>query len=445
MHKKHLTLFLPSLLTGCAGFTSPPETENAATALVFVDGQISESSSLLAQTQRRLSPPPVSRPVSVTNTSAQAVTAQSLPLPAPAPALTADAALSNIIMTGTPGSAPVTALPLTRNRTVSDWVKQLLPAGWQFRQENAATPALRTRIASWSANDQWTRSLNRLLAEQHLWGHLDWKNRTLTVTTSPAMPATDNRPQATAPASATSAVAASPVKTRPSPAPVSPFRNSTSTGKSSASHLKVSGQPGDIPVVFLSEARHLTTEQWVSRLLPDGWKTDWRTDRQARQHRTDRLAVNDQWTRALDALLTRQNLWGHLDWNSRTLVITPTAAAPLSTGGTGTAKATGATVSALPPLPAPGWTAEKGATLRQTLTRWAAQVPCAVTGHQPGQTWSVVWSAPVDYPIDAAFTLRGGWKDVLTQTFSLYSRANTPLLGTLFEKQCILSVRDRKD
>ncbi|STI65645.1 PilL protein [Escherichia coli] len=42
MHKKHLTLFLPSLITGCAGFASPPETENAATALVFVDGQISE-------------------------------------------------------------------------------------------------------------------------------------------------------------------------------------------------------------------------------------------------------------------------------------------------------------------------------------------------------------------------------------------------------------------
>lgn len=237
MQKKHLTLLLPSLITGCAGFAPPPETENATTALVFVDGQISESSSLLAQTQRRLSPPPVSPPAAVTNTSAQAVTAQSLPLPAPA--LKADAALSNIIMTGTPGSAPVTALPLTRNRTVSDWVKQLLPAGWQFRQENAATPALRTRIASWSANDQWTRSLNRLLAEQHLWGHLDWKNRTLTVTTSPAAPATDSSPQATAPASATSAVAATPVKTTPSPAPVSPFRNSTATGKSSPSHLSL--------------------------------------------------------------------------------------------------------------------------------------------------------------------------------------------------------------
>ncbi|HBE2842650.1 TPA: pilus assembly protein, partial [Escherichia coli] len=53
MHKKHLTLFLPSLLTGCAGFAPPQEPENAATALVFVDGQISESSTILAQTQQR--------------------------------------------------------------------------------------------------------------------------------------------------------------------------------------------------------------------------------------------------------------------------------------------------------------------------------------------------------------------------------------------------------
>ncbi|MBB7069529.1 pilus assembly protein, partial [Escherichia coli] len=80
MHKKHLTHLLLSLITGCAGFASPPETENAATALVFVNGQISESSSHLAQTQRRLSPQSVSPSAAVTNTSAQAVTAQSLPL-----------------------------------------------------------------------------------------------------------------------------------------------------------------------------------------------------------------------------------------------------------------------------------------------------------------------------------------------------------------------------
>ena len=69
--------------------------------------------------------------------------------------------------------------------------KTLLPEGWKFRQENAATPKLNTKLVSWSANDQWTRSLNRLLEEQHLWGHLDWNNKTLTVTTSAAAPAQD--------------------------------------------------------------------------------------------------------------------------------------------------------------------------------------------------------------------------------------------------------------
>ena len=69
--------------------------------------------------------------------------------------------------------------------------KTLLPEGWKFRQENAATPKLNTKLVSWSANDQWTRSLNRLLEEQHLWGHLDWDNKTLTVTTSATAPAQD--------------------------------------------------------------------------------------------------------------------------------------------------------------------------------------------------------------------------------------------------------------
>ncbi|EEJ4252263.1 hypothetical protein C9F78_004093 [Salmonella enterica subsp. enterica serovar 4,[5],12:b:-] len=439
MHKKHLTLFLPSLLTGCcAGFTSPPAPENAATALVFVDGQISESSTILAQTQRRLSPPPVSRPVPVTTPHAQAVAAQSLSLPAPA--LTVNATLSNIIMTGTPERAPVSALPLTRNRTVSDLVKQLLPAGWQFRQENAATPKLRTRIASWSANDQWTRSLNRLLAEQHLWGHLDWKNRTLTVTTSPAAPATDSSPQATAPASATSAVAASPVKTRPSPAPVSPFRNSTVAGKPSASHLKVSGQPGDITIVFLSEARNFTTEQWVNRLLPDGWKTDWRTDRQARQHRTARLAVNDQWTRALDALLTRQNLWGHLDWNSRTLVITPTADVPLRPATTPDRPAVARTTPT--PSPVTYWTAEKGSTLHQTLALWTAKVPCTFAVQKPGQTWTLIWDTPVDYPVDAPLHFRGSFDAVLEDVLTLYLAADRPLYAFRNTSQCVIRITD---
>lgn len=112
---------------------------------------------------------------------------ESRPLPSP----TISQNFSRLIITGKPGSAPVTLSPTARNRTVSQWIKTLLPEGWKFRQENAATPKLNTKLVSWSANDQWTRSLNRLLEEQHLWGHLDWNNKTLTVTTSAAAPAQD--------------------------------------------------------------------------------------------------------------------------------------------------------------------------------------------------------------------------------------------------------------
>lgn len=112
---------------------------------------------------------------------------ESRPLPSP----TISQNFSRLIITGKPGSAPVTLSPTARNRTVSQWIKTLLPEGWKFRQENAATPKLNTKLVSWSANDQWTRSLNRLLEEQHLWGHLDWDNKTLTVTTSAAAPAQD--------------------------------------------------------------------------------------------------------------------------------------------------------------------------------------------------------------------------------------------------------------
>ena len=191
MKKNCLTLILPSLLSGCAGISGSNNVAPSDTpALVFVDGQISESAGVLALTQQRLSPPKITPPprVSVPETvkTAQPVS-ESRPLPSP----TISQNFSRLIITGKPGSAPVTLSPTARNRTVSQWIKTLLPEGWKFRQENAATPKLNTKLVSWSANDQWTSSLNRLLEEQHLWGHLDWNNKTLTVTTSAAAPAQD--------------------------------------------------------------------------------------------------------------------------------------------------------------------------------------------------------------------------------------------------------------
>ncbi|EBM5319958.1 pili assembly chaperone [Salmonella enterica] len=247
MQKKYLTLVLPSFLTGCAALHSatPANDGSAGTvpALVFVDGQISEGADVIAHTQQRLRPPPVStpappRPVATTTPAPQAGTiprAENLPLPSPSLSLTGG--LPHLVTTGTPSPVAVTWLAPAHNRTVSQWIRLLLPDGWQFRQENAATPKLNTRLASWSANDQWTRSLSRLLEEQHLWGHIDWQKKTLTVTTSATPPADDAARSVTVTPAPTPVTAVTKT-TKPAPAvpvtvPHNPFRGPdlTTAGK----------------------------------------------------------------------------------------------------------------------------------------------------------------------------------------------------------------------
>lgn len=251
MKKNCLTLILPSLLSGCAGISGSNNVAPSDTpALVFVDGQISESAGVLALTQQRLSPPKITPPprVSVPETvkTAQPVS-ESRPLPSP----TISQNFSRLIITGKPGSAPVTLSPTARNRTVSQWIKTLLPEGWKFRQENAATPKLNTKLVSWSANDQWTRSLNRLLEEQHLWGHLDWNNKTLTVTTSAAAPAQDTATTISPAAMVTtSTYPESPTTANSQNKPRNPFRgNSVSSSTPAATPTPTGSTVKSIPLM----------------------------------------------------------------------------------------------------------------------------------------------------------------------------------------------------
>ncbi|KDA70555.1 incI1 conjugal transfer PilL domain protein [Escherichia coli 1-182-04_S1_C2] len=114
MKKNYLTLILPSLLSGCAGISGGNNVAPSDTpALVFVDGQISESAGVLALTQQRLSPPKITPPprVSVPETvkTAQPVS-ESRPLPSP----TISQNFSRLIITGKPGSTPVTLSPTAR-------------------------------------------------------------------------------------------------------------------------------------------------------------------------------------------------------------------------------------------------------------------------------------------------------------------------------------------
>lgn len=190
MKKLALPLLIPSLLSSCAGFNNrniAPDTP----ALVFVDGQISDSADIITQTQRRIAPP-AATPVPVRQPTSVAVTSQTSPLPQPTMMASSakqvssvspimNPALPALTFTGTPGPVAVLSLSQVRNLTFEQWVRRIIPTGWTLNYENALRPVLNTRIVSVDTNDQWTRVLNRLLTEQSIQGQLDWDRHAVTL------------------------------------------------------------------------------------------------------------------------------------------------------------------------------------------------------------------------------------------------------------------------
>lgn len=345
MHLKKLSILIPTLLSGCSTFSQTPTAEDTP-ALVFLDGKINESTAIIANAQRQVAAPAIKKtitPSAISKTSTPSLTSapmlpsQSPPLPSPK----ISPVFSRLIITGDLPVATVTAIPVTRNLTVSDATKRLLPAGWQLKQQNAATPKVNSRMATWSANDQWYRSLNKLLEEKNLWGHVDVPSKTLTLTTTSEVPG-NTAPLTTGQTTPAAAAAAH-----------NPFSGSGST----------------------------TTNTPAQTLMSKA-----------------------QATEAVPAPPT-----------SRT-AITPVSKPPELT-----------------------WQAEKGNTLRQTITKWASQANCSL----PGQHWQVIWNSAVDYPVDAPFSVQGDWVTALGKTFELYRKARTPLFATVYMKQCTVAVADK--
>ncbi|MEG5552395.1 TcpQ domain-containing protein [Enterobacter wuhouensis] len=194
MKKLALPLLLPSLLSGCTEFQSrnvSPETP----ALVFVDGQISDSADIITQTQRRIAPP-AATPVPVRQSAPVTPVSQTAPLPRPAllassaPVAkrqtvplspTVNTSLPALTFTGTPATVAVLSLSPARNLTLEQWVRRIIPSGWALNYENALRPVLNTRIVSVNTNDQWTRVLNRLLSEQSIQAQVDWNLHAVTL------------------------------------------------------------------------------------------------------------------------------------------------------------------------------------------------------------------------------------------------------------------------
>lgn len=190
MKIQYVSLLLP-FLAGCTGSHGNNRTVPDTPALVFVDGQISDSVTVINHTQQRLAPvatPPVAQsttPAIVTSTTAPlpAYRTQSAPapLPSPMPVASASSGLSALTMIGTPESVAVLSLSPTRNLTLEQWIRRIIPSGWQLEYENGLRSRLNTRIVSVDTNDQWTRVLNRLLTEQSMQGQIDWNRKALTL------------------------------------------------------------------------------------------------------------------------------------------------------------------------------------------------------------------------------------------------------------------------
>jgi len=260
VHKLAVPLLLPSLLSSCTAFqtrNTSPETP----ALVFVDGQISESAGIITQTQRRLAPPPAT-PIPVRQKAAVTTPSQTFPLPQPAspganPASTPESGSSRrevnttlpaITFTGTPVPVAVLSLAPARNLTLEQWVRRIIPSGWSLNYENALRPALSTRIVSVDTNDQWTRVLSRLLSEQSIHAQVDWSSHAVTLKragqTAPApTPVTTMTPKAGAPKNPFSSpdtslpVADKPVSTKATQVPVK------TASVPEPKQLPVTGQP----------------------------------------------------------------------------------------------------------------------------------------------------------------------------------------------------------
>lgn len=263
--------------------------------------------------------------------------------------------------------------------------------------------------------------------------------------------ATVPAPARTAPIPVTAAPATSGV---PAMSP-STSQDTLAPAVTTAAGLRVTGTPQKPAVISLPGVSNLTTEQWIHRILPDGWQLQYENAlRQTLSTRHKTIWQNDEWTRVLECLLVSQNIQGHLDWHARTLtlsrpgvqpavpVISSAPAAPPAPRNPfrqGREDDTSITPPApIPVAPAgPVWKAEPGSTLRTTLTQWASTASCS------GGKWLVIWPVAVDYPVSAPLTFNGPFEQVMTGLFTLYQKAAVPLYAGVSRQQCVISVSDK--
>lgn len=179
---------------------------------------------------------------------------------------------------------------------------------------------------------------------------------------------------------------------------------------------------------------------------------------------------NDQWPFVLRKMLTGNNLEAQIDGRQKLVVIvfgkSPAFAAPVlakSISGkpvmnkpavskpvnpfAGTPSPTEslihpAVATSKPAVtpPVQTWSISKGLTLKEGIMSWAASEKCSASGTT---NWTVLWSTPVNYRVDAPLRFSGDFHTALNEVFTLYQRAEKPLYAVTNTPQCLIRIEDK--
>ncbi|WP_234813500.1 toxin co-regulated pilus biosynthesis Q family protein [Candidatus Williamhamiltonella defendens] len=87
------------------------------------------------------------------------------------------------------------------------------------------------------------------------------------------------------------------------------------------------------------------------------------------------------------------------------------------------------------------WRAERGSTLKDTLSLWVSEEKCAP---EKRRAWHLVWDTDTNYRIDAPLPFSGTFRDALNGLFRLYAKATVPLFAGINTTQCLLKVDDQE-
>jgi len=193
--------------------------------------------------------------------------------------------------------------------------------------------------------------------------------------------------------------------------------SSVASVSSDATYLQYSGfsarHTKDTEIINGSYKGNL--KEVVAGIAPKDWQID--VSPSLDGYSQNAFSWHDQgpWTQVLGRFLAENKIHGLIVWPESRITldqIAPAAATPALSK------------NSVIKYAAQNWQSIPGQTLRQTLTAWSAQAPCA---EAPG--WVVIWDSKFDYQIDTPLSFSGTFESLLSQVFDLYKTAEKPLFA----------------